>query len=108
MAGYADLPFRLPEPGELPVVDDESITTVIDVEAHLPAKLRALRAHITQVSVWDDDNGHSVYALSNDVAQPVVPSEYFVLARGPREGAATDLFGGLGLVGAEPGQDAVG
>jgi N-acetyl-1-D-myo-inositol-2-amino-2-deoxy-alpha-D-glucopyranoside deacetylase len=110
LRGFSGFPFRLPEPGELPVVDDAEITTVIDVEAHLPAKLRALRAHVTQISVWDDDEGHSVYALSNDIAQPVVPDEYFVLAEGPSEGAATDLFGGLGLGGlvgteAVPGQE---
>jgi N-acetyl-1-D-myo-inositol-2-amino-2-deoxy-alpha-D-glucopyranoside deacetylase len=83
--------FRLPEPGELPVTPDEDITTVIDISEHLIAKRRALRAHSTQVSVWDEG-----YALSNCIAQPLVGSEYYVLAKGPAEGAATDLFGGLG------------
>jgi N-acetyl-1-D-myo-inositol-2-amino-2-deoxy-alpha-D-glucopyranoside deacetylase len=96
------LPFRLPKPGELPVVADESITTVVDIAEHLPAKLRALRAHATQVSVWDDGDGHCAYALSNDVALPALPAEHYVLADGPAVGAATDLFGGLGLVGVEP------
>jgi N-acetyl-1-D-myo-inositol-2-amino-2-deoxy-alpha-D-glucopyranoside deacetylase len=61
------------------------------VSEHLAAKRRALRAHSTQVSVWDDG-----YALSNGIAQPLVGGEFYVLAKGPAEGAATDLFGGLG------------
>jgi N-acetyl-1-D-myo-inositol-2-amino-2-deoxy-alpha-D-glucopyranoside deacetylase len=94
------LPYRLPEPGELAVVPDDAISTVIDIKEHLPAKLRALRAHATQISVWQD-NGHSAYALSNGIAQPVCPREHFVLASGPGAGAAADLFGGLGLVGGD-------
>jgi N-acetyl-1-D-myo-inositol-2-amino-2-deoxy-alpha-D-glucopyranoside deacetylase len=98
VASLAGPPYRLPAPGELPVVPDETITTVIDIEAHLPAKLRAMRAHATQVSVWED----RAYALSNLVAQPVLPHEYFRLASGRSAGAETDLFGGLaGVSGAE-------
>lgn len=104
LAGLTGLPFRLPEPGELPAVPDSTITTVIDISEHLPAKLRALRAHATQVSVWHDGDDHSVYALSNDIAQPVLTHEHYVLANGPAAGAATDLFGGLGLVGTESGE----
>lgn len=95
LAELPDLPWRLPAEGELPVVDDETITTVVDVSEHLVAKLRALRAHSTQVSVWQDGSGGASYALSNGIAQPVVPAEHYVLAKGPAEGAGTDLFGGL-------------
>jgi N-acetyl-1-D-myo-inositol-2-amino-2-deoxy-alpha-D-glucopyranoside deacetylase len=104
IAELADLPepFRLPAAGELSVVPDETITTVVDVEEHLPAKLRALRAHATQVSVWHDSEGRNGYALSNQIAQPLLGKEFYVLASGPAAGAATDLFGGLGLVGTEP------
>ncbi|WP_309116860.1 N-acetyl-1-D-myo-inositol-2-amino-2-deoxy-alpha-D-glucopyranoside deacetylase [Saccharothrix sp.] len=87
-----DLPWRLPSDGELPVVDDAAITTVVDVSDHLVAKMRALRAHSTQVSVLPDG---SAYALSNGIAQPVVQAEYYVLARGSADGADEDLFGGL-------------
>jgi N-acetyl-1-D-myo-inositol-2-amino-2-deoxy-alpha-D-glucopyranoside deacetylase len=96
LAGFADLPFRLPEPGELPVTDDALITTTIDVSEHQTVRLRALRAHATQVSVWQDGSGGASYALSNGIAQPVVDAEYYVLAHGPAQGAADDLFGGLG------------
>lgn len=102
VAGLTDvdgLPFRLPVPGELAVVPDDVITTVVDIADHLPAKLSALRAHATQISVWQDDAGHSSFALSNGIAQPVVAQEYYALASGPAAGCASDLFGGLGIVG---------
>jgi N-acetyl-1-D-myo-inositol-2-amino-2-deoxy-alpha-D-glucopyranoside deacetylase len=96
LKNVADLPYRLPEPGELPMTDDDQITTVIRIEDHLDAKLRALRAHQTQVTVWHDDSGSSCYALSNDIAQPIVDAEYYVLASGVPDGVEEDLFGGLG------------
>lgn len=106
LAQAEDLPFELPQPHELASVDDESITTVVDVSEHLPAKISALRAHGTQVKVWLDQwhNGEGVaaYALSNGVAQPVVTSEHYVLATGDPQGCRTDLFGGLGVSGTEP------
>lgn len=96
LAELADLPFRLPEPGELPATKDALITTTIDISEHTPTKLRALRAYPTQVSVWQDGTGRASYALSNGIAQPVVQAEHYVLAKGPSEDTATDLFGGLG------------
>jgi N-acetyl-1-D-myo-inositol-2-amino-2-deoxy-alpha-D-glucopyranoside deacetylase len=96
LSAVPDLPYRLPEPGELPVTPDDQITTVVPVADYLDAKLRALRAHQTQVSVWQNDSGWSCYALSNDIAQPIVDSEYYVLASGVPDGADGDLFGGLG------------
>jgi N-acetyl-1-D-myo-inositol-2-amino-2-deoxy-alpha-D-glucopyranoside deacetylase len=88
-----DLPFTVPAHGELPTVDDSDITTVVPIGEYLPAKLLALRAHATQVSVWQG----SCYSLSNGIAQPTVDSEFYVLAKGNADGAATDLFGGLDL-----------
>ncbi len=86
-------PFRVPEDDELPATPDETITTVLDVEAHLPAKVAALRAHETQLTVAEDGVTH--FALTNGVAQPIPPRDYYVLAYGPAEGASGDLFGGL-------------
>jgi N-acetyl-1-D-myo-inositol-2-amino-2-deoxy-alpha-D-glucopyranoside deacetylase len=74
-------------PAEAPVT---GITTVIDVRDSLEAKIAALRSHVTQVTV-DPPR----FALSNGVAQRIGEAEYFTLVRGPGEGAATDLFGGL-------------
>ena len=100
------LPFALPQPDELPAVPDETITTVIDIGEHLPAKISALRAHGTQVRVWmeqwNNGDGVAAYALSNGVAQPVVTSEHYVLAAGDARGCEADLFGGLGVSGIDP------
>jgi N-acetyl-1-D-myo-inositol-2-amino-2-deoxy-alpha-D-glucopyranoside deacetylase len=89
--------WRLPEQGELPGVPSESVTATIDVSGVLAAKRAALRAHATQVSVAP--SGHE-FALSNYVAQPVLPEEHYVLARGSRgpggpDGREHDLFAGL-------------
>lgn len=91
-----DLPFRLPEPGELPMTDDAAITTTVSITESLPAKLRAMRSHATQVTVWHGADGEYCYALSNGIAQPIVDAEYYVLATGKAAGAGADLFGGLG------------
>jgi N-acetyl-1-D-myo-inositol-2-amino-2-deoxy-alpha-D-glucopyranoside deacetylase len=90
-----DLPFRLPAPGELPVTDDAAITTTIDTADVLSVKLAALAAHSTQVSVWQGAGGAQAYALSNGVAQPLPPAEFYLLGRGEGDGAGSDLFGGL-------------
>jgi N-acetyl-1-D-myo-inositol-2-amino-2-deoxy-alpha-D-glucopyranoside deacetylase len=89
------LPFRLPEPGELPMTDDSQITTTVSIADVLSLKLRALQAHATQVSVWHAVDGVHSYALSNGIAQPIPAAEFYVLARGAADGADTDLFGGL-------------
>ena len=54
----------------LPLVGfaDDTIDAAIDVTAHLPAKLAALRAHATQVQVAPDG---TAMALSNNIALPV-------------------------------------
>jgi len=85
--------FGVPEDDELPTTPDEEITTVLDVAAYLPAKVAALRAHATQLAVVDD--GVPYFALTNEIAQPILGRDFFVLAHGPAEGAADDLFGGL-------------
>ncbi|MPZ79488.1 MAG: N-acetyl-1-D-myo-inositol-2-amino-2-deoxy-alpha-D-glucopyranoside deacetylase [Actinophytocola sp.] len=90
-----DLPYRLPAPGELPVTDDSRITTTVSIADVLSVKLRALRAHTTQVSVWQSAEGATCYALSNGIAQPIPAAEFYVLAGGDPAGAGTDLFGGL-------------
>jgi N-acetyl-1-D-myo-inositol-2-amino-2-deoxy-alpha-D-glucopyranoside deacetylase len=75
--------------GAVPVPDGPA-GTVIDIRAQLPAKIAALRAHATQVTV-----NAPMFALSNGVAQPIAETERYVLAHGPTAGAGTDLFGGL-------------
>jgi N-acetyl-1-D-myo-inositol-2-amino-2-deoxy-alpha-D-glucopyranoside deacetylase len=99
------LPWRLGTPDELPWVADDSVTTRIDVSAQLPAKLAALRAHATQLSVWTDPErgsgaelGPVAYALTNQIAQPVLRTESYTLvgaAGSVRPVAETDLFEGI-------------
>ena len=88
--------FDVPgSPDDLPCVPDEQVTTEIDASAYLDAKLAAMRAHATQMTVdgrW--------YALSNHVAQPVSGVEYYALLAGhpliaDRIGREDDLFAGV-------------
>jgi len=96
LARMPRMPFRLPRPGELPALPDSVVTTTVDVAAQLPAKLAALRAHATQVAVWEGAGGQRAYALTDGVARPVCTVEQFALATGRAEPAQrTDLFGGL-------------
>ncbi|MFD0887563.1 N-acetyl-1-D-myo-inositol-2-amino-2-deoxy-alpha-D-glucopyranoside deacetylase, partial [Streptosporangium algeriense] len=73
---------------------DEDVTTEIDARAHIDAKIAAMRAHATQISVetpW--------YALSNDVGQEVLAVEHYILRSGvpgPSAPAAPVEVGGLG------------
>ncbi|HEY3470188.1 MAG TPA: N-acetyl-1-D-myo-inositol-2-amino-2-deoxy-alpha-D-glucopyranoside deacetylase [Amycolatopsis sp.] len=85
--------FDVPDDDELPTTPDEEITTTLDVAAYVPAKIAALRAHATQLAVVDGDLPY--FALTNEIAQPILAEDAYVLAHGPAEGAAHDLFGGL-------------
>ncbi|MEU4314887.1 N-acetyl-1-D-myo-inositol-2-amino-2-deoxy-alpha-D-glucopyranoside deacetylase [Nocardia sp. NPDC024068] len=90
--------WRLAVDDELACVPGAAVTTTIDVAAELNAKRAALRAHATQLTV--SPSGRE-FALTNMVAQPILPEEHFVLARGrigPRgsDGREDDLFAGLG------------
>ncbi|MGD9620212.1 MAG: N-acetyl-1-D-myo-inositol-2-amino-2-deoxy-alpha-D-glucopyranoside deacetylase [Mycolicibacterium sp.] len=84
--------------GLLGFADDE-IDAALDLAASLAAKVAALRAHQTQVSVSPDGRA---FALSNDLALPVDASEYYVLAAGTAgerddRGWETDLLSGLNV-----------
>ncbi|SFP35044.1 N-acetyl-1-D-myo-inositol-2-amino-2-deoxy-alpha-D-glucopyranoside deacetylase [Amycolatopsis arida] len=94
-----DVPFRVPAAGELPAVPDARVTTAVDIGAHLDAKVAALRAHATQVSVPEPA---TCFALSNGIAQPLLDTEYYVVAARERgragdieQGVERDLFAGL-------------
>ena len=78
---------------------DDKIDAVVDASEQLPAKLAALRAHATQVTVAP--NGQSC-ALSNNLALPIAAEEHYILVAGnggPRDarGWETDLLAGLKL-----------
>jgi N-acetyl-1-D-myo-inositol-2-amino-2-deoxy-alpha-D-glucopyranoside deacetylase len=85
-----DLPFGYP---------DDAIDALMDVPDQLPAKIAALRAHATQVTVAPD--GRSC-ALSNNMALPIGAVEHYILAEGTpgqrdERGWETDLLAGVKL-----------
>ncbi|MER5863950.1 N-acetyl-1-D-myo-inositol-2-amino-2-deoxy-alpha-D-glucopyranoside deacetylase [Kitasatospora sp. NPDC002040] len=99
-AGLAATAAAAPFPGvavpaDVPgVVPDELVTTVLDGAAYAGAKAAAMAAHATQITV-----SGAYFALSNDLGQPLVATEYYQLVRGEPgpELPETDLFAGLGL-----------
>jgi N-acetyl-1-D-myo-inositol-2-amino-2-deoxy-alpha-D-glucopyranoside deacetylase len=86
--------------GEFPFgFGDDQIDAVVDAPESRAAKVAALRAHATQVSV--EPEGRAC-ALSNLFALPVIATEHYVLvggAAGERDdrGWETDLLAGLNL-----------
>ncbi|MGH3328052.1 MAG: N-acetyl-1-D-myo-inositol-2-amino-2-deoxy-alpha-D-glucopyranoside deacetylase [Streptomycetales bacterium] len=82
-----DVPFAVP---------DELVTARIDGTAYVEAKVAAMRAHATQISV-----DGPFFALSNNLGQQVWAQEYYRLVRGGRgpeagpDGRERDLFAGL-------------
>lgn len=78
---------------------DDAVDAALELSAHMPAKVAALRAHQTQVSVSGDGR---FFALSNNIALPVDATEYYVLVSGEagerdHRGWETDLLAGLNL-----------
>ncbi|GIH91452.1 N-acetyl-1-D-myo-inositol-2-amino-2-deoxy-alpha-D-glucopyranoside deacetylase [Planobispora siamensis] len=73
---------------------DRDVTTEIDARAYVGAKLEAMRAHATQISVdapW--------YALSNGIGQQALGVEHFILhsgVPGPAGPGAPAEAGGVG------------
>ncbi|MGG8409143.1 N-acetyl-1-D-myo-inositol-2-amino-2-deoxy-alpha-D-glucopyranoside deacetylase [Streptomyces sp. 12297] len=107
-AGFARLrakgeesPFAgIAEVDDVPgVVPDERITAEIGCEpeaaAYRAAKAAAMRAHATQIAV-----DGPFFALSNDLAQPLLAQEYYELVHGrpgvPAGQRERDLFAGTG------------
>jgi N-acetyl-1-D-myo-inositol-2-amino-2-deoxy-alpha-D-glucopyranoside deacetylase len=83
-ASVADLPFGVP---------DDQVSTEIDAGGWLDAKLAAMRAHATQISV-----AAPFYALSDGIGQRALGTEYYtLLSPAPGGGGReTDLFAGIG------------
>lgn len=89
--------WRLPVEAELAAMSTSGVTTVVDVSDAVSAKRAAMRAHATQVTVAPSGRE---FALSNNIALPVLPEEHFTLVRGARgqvgaDGFEHDLFAGL-------------
>lgn len=78
---------------------DDAIDAAMEVPERLAAKIAAMRAHATQVSVAPDNRS---FALSNNIALPLAAVEHYILACGPSgdrdsRGWETDLLAGLNL-----------
>ena len=83
----------MPTPDELPSVPDADVDVTLDVTAHRAARLAALRAHATQVAMWE--GAEVAFAMSNGVAQPLLDVEEFTLLAGEPADGADDLFAGV-------------
>ena len=80
---------------------DDEIDAVIDDPDALPAKIAALRAHATQLTVGP--TGRTL-ALSNNIALPIMAREHYILAAGTAgdrddRGWESDLLAGVDLAG---------
>jgi N-acetyl-1-D-myo-inositol-2-amino-2-deoxy-alpha-D-glucopyranoside deacetylase len=89
--------FASQDPDEIPFAcPDELITTAIVGNDYADQKMRALRAHATQISTED-----GFFALSNNLGSQVLGTEYYRLVAGnPAEpfdelGREVDLFSGI-------------
>ncbi|HUB58651.1 MAG TPA: N-acetyl-1-D-myo-inositol-2-amino-2-deoxy-alpha-D-glucopyranoside deacetylase, partial [Mycobacterium sp.] len=76
---------------------DDEIDAVIEDPDAFPAKLAALAAHATQLTLGPTGRA---FALSNNLALPVVGQEHYILAVGlagdrDERGWETDLLAGL-------------
>jgi N-acetyl-1-D-myo-inositol-2-amino-2-deoxy-alpha-D-glucopyranoside deacetylase len=87
VASVDDLPFG---------VDDELVTTAVDATGFGSAKMNALAAHRTQISV-----DGLFFALSNRLGREILATEHFRLVGGElgperdADGRESDLFSGL-------------
>lgn len=91
--------WRRPADDEIGGYPDERIDAVVEATDMLGAKVAAMTAHATQVVVGPTGRA---FALSNNVALPVLGSEHYVLAAGAAgnrdtRGWETDLLAGLDL-----------
>ena len=84
--------------GPLPpfITPDHLLDAVVDGGEFVEAKMDAMRAHATQITV-----DGPFFALSNNVGNQVWGQEFYRLAKGERgpvgeDGLETDLFAGLG------------
>ena len=84
-----DLPFAK---------DDSLVTTLIDGNSHVEQKMRAMKAHHTQISL-----DGPFFALSNNLGLQVWANEYYSLMKGEKSapydsiGREIDLFSGITL-----------
>jgi N-acetyl-1-D-myo-inositol-2-amino-2-deoxy-alpha-D-glucopyranoside deacetylase len=96
--------FATQDPDEIPFAcPDELVTTAIDGSDFADQKMRALRAHATQISTED-----GFFALSNNLGSQVMGTEYYRLVAGTPSapfdelGRETYLFSGIADLAGSP------
>ena len=77
------------------MVPDDQLSAVVEANDFADAKIRAMKAHATQITV-----DGPFFALSNNLGNHVWGTEYYRIAKGVRgplndDGLETDLFAGL-------------
>lgn len=101
--------WTAPAPGELAAVEGyDTVVALSPTDQH--AKREAMRAHATQLWIADNSvnstndhaalatsgDGHTVFALSNLIAQPLMTREHYQLGHGRAfESVTSDLLEGL-------------
>jgi N-acetyl-1-D-myo-inositol-2-amino-2-deoxy-alpha-D-glucopyranoside deacetylase len=83
--------------GDMPpfTVPDDQLSAVVEANDFAEAKIRAMKAHATQITV-----DGPFFALSNNIGNEVWGTEFYRLAKGVQgptneDGLETDLFAGL-------------
>ena len=91
--------FGVESVDDLPFAKDDSlVTTLIDANAFVDAKLAAMKAHETQIAL-----DGPFFALSNNLGQQVWGHEYYTLVKGTKSepfdalGRESDLASGIAL-----------
>lgn len=91
--------FGAESANDLPFCKDDSfVSTLIDGNQYVEAKMEAMRAHATQISV-----DGPFFALSNNLGLQVWGHEYYTLVRGEKAGPfdeagrESDLFAGIDI-----------
>lgn len=109
--GLADSARDIPAQWRIPAVRDIFATadgaathTITLDEASYAAKIAALKAHATQVSVSQPEVGAVSFAMSNKLAQPLLHTEEFRLVRRSSQGTqtASQLAPQLGTAAPQP------
>jgi N-acetyl-1-D-myo-inositol-2-amino-2-deoxy-alpha-D-glucopyranoside deacetylase len=69
-------------------VPDDRVTTAVDASPYLKAKIAAMTAHATQITVDGE-----FFALSSNRGHRVLATEYYIQLAGPGPAPTQDLFG---------------
>ena len=77
------------------MVPDDQLSAIVEANDYADAKIRAMKAHATQITV-----DGPFFALSNNLGNEVWGTEFYRLAKGVQgptneDGLETDLFAGL-------------